>query len=119
MNGGLTKSCLYSLGTFFIYSKYETIYAKETLKYLHHWVVYECNKQYETEFLKNNTEPAPGPCAKEEANDSNYITNWYEARQYCQKISLVWAVGGDMVQQHQKKCKQLFILRIKCKNLKK
>ena len=59
--------------------------------------MYECNKQYETDFLKNNAEPAPGPCFNGESEDPNYKSNWDSARKYCQKISLVWAVGGDMV----------------------
>ena len=59
--------------------------------------MYECNGKYETEFLKNNTEPTPGACFKEDSPDPNYQTKWPQVRQFCQKISLVWAVGGDLV----------------------
>ncbi len=72
--------------------KYETLYTPENLKYLHHWVMYECDKKYETEFLKNNTEPTPGACYKFDSADPNYSSKWPEVRQFCQKISLVWAV---------------------------
>ena len=80
-----------------LFFKYETIFAKPTLKYLHHWVMYECNKEFETNFLKTNTMPTPGPCFKEESTDPKYETKFGEVRQYCSKVSLVWAVGGDMV----------------------
>ena len=77
--------------------KYETLHAQATLKYLHHWVMYECNNKFEPDFLKINGVPTPGPCFQEESTDPNYQTKWGEVRQYCSKVSLVWAVGGDLV----------------------
>ena len=59
--------------------------------------MYECNSKYETIFLKDNEVPTSGPCFPQDSPDPNYETKWPEVRQYCQKISLVWAVGGDMV----------------------
>ena len=59
--------------------------------------MYECSSKYESIFLKNNLEPTPGPCFKSDSADPNYQTKFQEVRQYCQKISLVWAVGGDIV----------------------
>ncbi len=66
------------------------------MKYLHHWVMYECDKGYETVFLKNNTVPTPGACYKSDSADPNYTTKWPEVRQFCQKISLVWAVVSNL-----------------------
>ncbi len=62
------------------------------MKYLHHWVMYECDKGYATEFLQSNSEPKPGACFKSDSADPNYTTNWPKVRQFCRKISLVWAV---------------------------
>jgi len=58
--------------------------------------MYECDKGYETEFLKSNSEPTPGACFKSDSADPNYITKWPEVRRFCQKISLVWAVVSHL-----------------------
>lgn len=74
------------------------MYPPENLNFLHHWVMYECDSRYESVFLKNKTEPKPGPCYVSDSADPNYKTDWPVAREFCQKISLVWAVGGDIVE---------------------
>ena len=75
--------------------KFETLFSNGTEKNFHHWLLYECDKRYEF-FLRNNTEPAPGPCFPQYATDSSiYDMNWRIAQGFCQKISLSWAVGGD------------------------
>ena len=59
--------------------------------------MYECDKQYESVYLKNNTEPKAGPCTEFDSANNNYKTDWPRVRKFCQRISLVWAVGGDIV----------------------
>lgn len=54
--------------------------------------MYECSPEYE-DWLKNNTEPAPGICA----GDVGAQPQWDKPQQLCKKISLGWAVGGDLV----------------------
>jgi len=53
--------------------------------------MYECSSEYETVFLKNNTEPKPGICA----DGTN--PEWRLPSKLCNKISFGWAVGGDLV----------------------
>jgi len=53
--------------------------------------MYQCSPEYETVFLKNNTEPRPGICA------DNTNPEWDLPQKYCNKISFGWAVGGDLV----------------------
>ena len=71
----------------------ETIVKESHKKYLHHWVMYECSKEYETVYLKNQTEPKPGLCA----NVGVKTPEWDLPMRYCNRISLVWAVGGDLI----------------------
>ena len=61
------------------------------MPYMHHWLMYQCSPEYETVFLKNNTEPRPGICA------DNTNPEWALPQEYCTKISFGWAVGGDPV----------------------
>ena len=76
--------------------KFETLYSTGTEKNYHHWLFYECDKRYETIYLKNNTDPKPGACFPQYTVDpTKYDKNWELAFSYCQKISLSWAVGGD------------------------
>jgi len=57
----------------------------------------ECDSRYQ-DFLKNNTAPPGGACYPQYATASNkYDTKWDSVLNYCQKISLGWAVGGDLV----------------------
>jgi hypothetical protein len=61
---------------------------------LHHWVLIECVKEFETEYLQNNSIPDAGICV-----DTNGPRNeWTNVNKYCYTASLVWAVGGSQVQ---------------------
>ena len=77
----------YNLNYFFCL-KYETLYSPGNEENLHHWVIHECNADYENVFLKNNSLPKPGQC---------FSASWLETYKQCGQISLVWAVGGDLV----------------------
>ncbi len=81
----------------FLSFKFETIIQPGNEKLVHHFLFYECDSRLETEYLqKNNTLPDPQSC---------FITNDMEAQteitpllQYCDKVSMAWAVGGDLTQ---------------------
>lgn len=75
--------------------KYETLYTPGTEPYFHHWVLNECSKEIETEYFKNNTFPEPTICVN---NIDGPTKEWNPFYQYCQKVSLVWAVGGAEIQ---------------------
>ena len=68
--------------------KYETVVGTTSLPHLHHWLLIECDPAYEAVYLRNQTSPAPGLCS---------APAWQLAQQHCQKISLAWATGGDLV----------------------
>lgn len=72
----------------------ETLIRPENLKYVHHWLMYECSPEYESVYLKNNSAPTPGICSGSEGSTEE----WGRVQRYCTKISLGWAVGGDLVQ---------------------
>jgi hypothetical protein len=65
-------------------------------QHVHHWVMYECDSDFESQYLANNTWPEPGPCFQLDPTQDARV--WMKVRPFCSKISLVWAVGGDMVQ---------------------
>jgi hypothetical protein len=64
--------------------------------YLHHWTLTECSPDYETVFLKNFTTPAPGYCFADV--EAKMDPMWSQVQTYCKSVSLVWAVGGDVIQ---------------------
>ncbi len=58
--------------------------------------MYECEKSFETEFLKkNNTIPRPASCNLENPSSTS---EWKKVYKHCNKISLAWAVGGSVSQ---------------------
>ena len=65
--------------------RFETVLAPGNEKLVHHLLMYECDKRA-NDYLKKNNKPAPGSC--DEGSTLNGI---------CNKISLVWAVGGSLV----------------------
>ena len=77
--------------------KYETLFTPGNENLYHHWLIYECDSSYEY-FLKNNTAPKPGPCFDFMAvSPTQFDPKWNTVLDMCQKISLVWAIGGDAV----------------------
>jgi hypothetical protein len=61
--------------------------------------MYECSDAYGKGFLSNNDAPHPGPCfAIHQTQGSNNTRTWEKIRSMCNKISLAWAVGGDLIQ---------------------
>ena len=65
-----------------------------TSQYVHHWLVYECNSKIQ--FNETNI-PAPGLCFSLTEND--YAPpSWESVQPNCEKISLAWAIGADLVQ---------------------
>ena len=56
----------------------------------------ECDSRYDG-FLIKNTPPRSGACYPQYTTSNNYDTKWKSVLNYCQKISLGWAVGGDLV----------------------
>jgi len=68
--------------------RYESIISETNRKFVHHWVLYECNIEFETVYLVNNSIPEPGICRTRE---------WNTAQSYCEKTTLAWATGGDDV----------------------
>lgn len=65
-----------------------------TEKHYHHWVLNECSKQFETDYLQKNPFPQPGYCV----TDNSVPDYWANIMQYCMKVSLVWAVGSSTIQ---------------------
>jgi hypothetical protein len=58
--------------------------------------MYECDSNFESQYLANNKIPEPGPCfALDPSQDPK---DWLTIRGFCYKISLVWAVGGEIIQ---------------------
>lgn len=72
------------------------MFTPETKSNLHHWSFNECDKEFETVFLKNasSTLPEPGLCV----NENGATTQWEKIFSHCGKPSFVWAVGGAHVQ---------------------
>lgn len=75
--------------------RFEALFTKGNEKNLHHFVINECQSSFETQFLKNNTIPAPGSCYPRQTSEEN---TWRKASVHCNKISFVWAVGGSVIQ---------------------
>lgn len=69
--------------------RYDTIVKPENLKYVHHWLMYECQDSFASEYLPEYGWPAGASCL----SGGN---QWDKVQQYCKKISLAWAVGGDL-----------------------
>ena len=70
------------------------MYTPGTEKNFHHWVLNECSKELETVYMVNNSLPDPGICVA----DSTFVESWTPIFMYCRRTSLVWAVGGDAIQ---------------------
>ena len=62
---------------------------EQTVPYNHHWLMYECPPEIET-YLANNSIPEPKQC-------SDGSLPWLPIESICTKISMGWAVGGDLV----------------------
>ena len=54
----------------------------------------ECSEKFETEYLKKNGMPAPGPCFPFHPSQK---TIWPDVMKYCTQVSFVWAVGSPLV----------------------
>jgi len=60
----------------------------ETAKYVHHWLIYECEPTLETEYLAHNPVPKPASCL-------SGTGPWGEVKSHCTKITFAWATGGN------------------------
>ncbi len=60
----------------------------ETEKYVHHWLVYECDRTLETQYLAYNPIPKPASCL-------TGTGPWGRVKSHCTRISLAWATGGN------------------------
>ena len=54
----------------------------------------ECTRELETVYMVNNSLPDPGVCV----NDNGPTGFWSSIFMYCKRTSLVWAVGGEAIQ---------------------
>ena len=80
--------------------KFETLFTPGNENLYHHWLFYECDSRYES-FLKNNSAPKSGPCFRHFSVGANdFDPKWDYVTQFCNKISLGWAVGGDAVRKN-------------------
>jgi hypothetical protein len=78
----------------------ETLITLGNEKNYHHWLLYQCNSQFENEYLKNNSEPYPGNCFDNENTYSpNKLNKWLNVNKYCSTIALAWAIGGSVIQE--------------------
>ena len=66
--------------------------SKGNEKYLHHWLFYECSKEFENWSYR----PKAQNCFKLDAFQAE--TDWWKVEQKCRKISLTWGVGGYLKQ---------------------
>lgn len=66
--------------------QYETILTPGNIKHVHHWLMYECSKNYDEKYLVNNTAPNPGIC--EITAENQTIITWNDVKMHCMKISL-------------------------------
>ncbi len=71
--------------------RYETLFTTGNEKLVHHWTMNECSNEVEKVYA-NKSMPQPGSCVSDDEKDE-----WNQFRRYCKKISLVWAVGGPLV----------------------
>lgn len=61
---------------------------------MHHWLLYECNSNI---LLNSTNTPSPGVCLPILPTD--YVSPlWYNVESQCQRISLAWAIGADLIQ---------------------
>jgi len=63
---------------------------EQSKPYIHHWIVYECPSNFEQIFLASNPIPEPKKC-------TDNTLPWLPVERLCNRISLTWAVGGDLV----------------------
>ena len=65
---------------------------------VHHWVVWQCNSSFETDYLSENHVPFPGNCFDDTfTNSANPPYTWLNILSYCYQYTLLWAVGADYV----------------------
>ena len=62
---------------------------EESKPFVHHWILYECPADFEQIYLVNNSVPDPKKC-------TDNSLPWRTVEGLCNKISLAWAVGGDL-----------------------
>jgi hypothetical protein len=62
---------------------YEILLDQANEKNVHHILLYQCSKQYETEFLTLNSPPKPGPCYIYDPSQPN---KWNYVRKYCTQV---------------------------------
>ena len=58
---------IFQLNTFFVFFKFETVLKPGNEKYFHHWLLYECEKRYETQVILYG-QPKPGACFPQYGN---------------------------------------------------
>jgi hypothetical protein len=79
------------------------LYTKGNENHFHHTILYECDIGLETEYLSNSSNKLPpqGPCVDQYYGEFENITasnkRFNPIRDYCYKIMLGWAIGGDYV----------------------
>jgi hypothetical protein len=65
--------------------RYDTLIRPGHEKYVHHWVILECNIEFENVYLKNNSMPQPGTCA----GTKGATAEWAEIEsKYCNRGGL-------------------------------
>jgi hypothetical protein len=60
-------------------------------------LVYECSPNFERDYINVKGVPKPGSCYPFQKEMEQSAKVWAEALNYCRRISLVWAVGGEYV----------------------
>jgi hypothetical protein len=78
-------------------SKYETLLTPGNQKFIHHWILYECTPQFETEYLKNNSVPEPGVCFSLDPKQKP-DTTFSSVMPYCTRTTYDWGIGSPIVQ---------------------
>jgi hypothetical protein len=57
-------------------------------------MAFECSKEFETVYLKENPFPDAEVCVSEDHSSKS----WDKIFQYCNKILVVWNIGGPAIQ---------------------
>lgn len=64
---------------------------------VHHWLIYQCNPTFETDYLSTNPFPQAGNCFDYSFTNSQNPPNTYmNIQSQCRQISLLWSMGGDL-----------------------
>ena len=86
-----------NLDIFAFQIQFETLFTEANVKHLHHIILIELKRSFETEFLANNSIPPVGSCQPLAPEMHESEARYREVLKHCASTTLAWTIGGNYV----------------------